>query len=257
MERCDAGGFRQRHHNRELDGKVLTTVTMSVSKAAGMSSGAWRAVGKYSALVLALVASAGVLSVSIESPGWFAWVTLLPLLLAIRVLHPVAASACGAVWGISLFAFLMMGEGSPVAATYLALGLLALVPAVYAFLGALFCRRFGFSALLLGFGWSGVEIALSPLGLNRGLLVGTLGLEANGLVGLAYGVLGYVCLASFIAATNGLLLSILSRAYVRVRGSSRRYVYGAASILKRVVSREDAIELFSFIRPARPRAPPV
>lgn len=160
------------------------------------------------------------------------------------------------VWGASLFAFLTLGghslEGSPAVSALLLTG----VPALYAFAGALFTRRFGFSALMLGFGWAGVELGLTPLGLKGGLLVGTLGMGADGLVGFLYSVLGFVCLASFIAAVNGLLLSVLSRVYVRVRGSQRRYVYGSSGVSTRLLPREVPVESFLYVNPAHARAPP-
>ena len=222
----------------------------------GARSSSLRSAVKLGAMVVALVGSAGLLSASIDSPGWIAAVTLLPLLLAIRAFAPLTALACGVVWGASLFAFLTLGGRNPATSLLLSAVLLTGAPALYAFAGALFTCRFGFSALLLGFGWAGVELALTPLGFKGGLLVGTLGAGAGGSVGVLYSVLGFVCLASFIAAVNGLLLSVLSRVYVRVRGSQPRYVYGSAGVSTRILPREVLFESFLYVSPAHARAPP-
>ena len=232
---------------------MVSTVANSVD---GTRSSGLRSAAKLGALVVALVGSAGLLSASIDSPGWIAAVTLLPLLLAIRTLAPLTALACGVVWGASLFAFLTLAGHNPATSLVFSAVLLTGAPALYAFAGSVFTRRFGFSALMLGFGWAGVELALTPLGFKGGLLVGTLGVGAGGLVGVLYSVLGFVCLASFIAAVNGLLLSVLGRLYVRVRGSQRRYVYGSSGISARLLPREVPFESFLYVNPAHARAPP-
>ncbi len=240
---------------RKWDGKVDPVVATQREHASLPLARAQRAV-KVGALLLGLVSSAGLLSASIDSPGWIAAVTLLPLLLAIRTFAPLTAFSCGVVWGASLFAFLTLAGRNPATSLLLSAVLLTGAPALYAFAGSLFTRRFGFSALMLGFGWAGVELALAPLGFKGGLLVGTLGVEAGGLVGVLYSVLGFVCFASFIAAVNGLLLSVLSHVYVRVRGSSPRYVYGSSGVSTRLLPREVPFESFLYVNPAHARAPP-
>ena len=238
---------------RNQDGKLDSAVANSLK---GSGSSSLRGAAKLGALLVALVGSAGLLCASIESPGWIAAVTLLPLLFAIRTFAPLMALASGFVWGASLFAFLTLTGKNPTASLWLSAVLLAGVPALYAFGGALFTRRFGFSALILGFGWAGVELALSPLGFKGGLLVGTLGVSAGGSVGVLYSVLGFVCLASFIAAVNGLLLSLLSRAYVRVRGSMGRFASVSSGAATRLLPREVPLESALYVNPAHARAPP-
>ena len=90
---------------RNQDGKLDSAIANSVN---GAGSSSLRSAAKLGALVVALVGSAGLLSASIDSPGWIAAVTLLPLLLAIRTFAPLTALACGVVWGASLFAFLTL-----------------------------------------------------------------------------------------------------------------------------------------------------
>ena len=132
-------------------------------------------------LLLSLIASAGLLSVAIGSPNhsWLAWLTLLPLLAAIRLLSPAKALLCGALWGSSLFLFLASGIEPVIPVTLRSFALLSIVPAAYALVGAGVTRRFGFNPLILGFAWSGVELALIPLGLAGGLLVSTYGHEVG------------------------------------------------------------------------------
>ena len=228
---------------------------MSGSKATAATSDSISAL-QAGAPVVALMGSAGLLAASFDSPGWLASVTLLPLLYAVSSLRPVAAMASGVLWGASLFAFLSVGGHVPADSSLLAVALLVSAPAAYAFFGAVFTRRYCVSALLLGFGWAGVELAVSPVGLSGGLLVGTMGVKAVGTVGLLQSVLGYVCLAAFIAAVNSLLLSILHRAYVHVRSSSRRYVYGRTGVPRRFFPQEVAAELLCHVNPTQARAPP-
>ncbi len=227
-----------RHANRRYrstppDPRVALRPSPRHTHCAGAQDPRWRIV-KTSVVILSLIVSALVLSMEIASPNpsWLRWLTLLPLLAAIRFMPPIKAFACGALWGISLFLFLAHGGGfkpiphALIPATIQSFALLSLIPAAYAFLGARLARLFGFAscAVLLGSGWAVVELALTPLGLN-GLLVSALHSQADGsFVYLLEGVLGYVCLAAFIAAANGLLLSILSHACVRGWGPPPPYV---------------------------------
>lgn len=221
---------------------------------------------KAGVVVLSLIISALVLSMEIGSPNpsWLRWLTLLPLLAAIRFLPPAKAFACGSLWGISLFLFLTHGPGfkplphALIPVTIQSFALLSLIPGVYAFLGARLARRFGFGscAVLLGSGWAVVELALTPLGLN-GLLVSPAHGQADGsFVHLPEGALGYVCLAGFIAAANGLLLSILSHACVRGFGSPQPYVSGSIKTQRRFFPLEVPHFPCLCSNPAQPRAPP-
>ncbi len=211
------------------------------------------------ALLLALVISAGLLSMAIESPSypWFGWITLLPLLAAIGLLRPAWALICGAFWGSSLFVLLSWRGGTHIEPNAQSLLLLCTVPAIFACWASWLSHLFGLGrcALFLGFGWAAVEIALTPLGLNGGLLGGTHGLADGSFVHVLEGVLGYVCMAGFIAAANGLLLSMLSR--VCVAGcASRRYVCGSIKTERRFFPQGVPVHLFFFSSPAQPRAPP-
>ncbi len=267
---CETRGMRKRNRfgtggkraytvptRLNLSGKVVSTTTMS--ECDSRHTGPCTLISaRMGVLLLLLVASAGLLSAAIESPSypWFGWITLLPLLLAIRVLRPLQAAAAGALWGISLFLFLASGADPRIAMGVASFALLSTVPAIYAFWAAWLTRRFGSCVLLLGFGWGLVEVALSPLGMNGGLLGGTHGLADGSFVHLLEGVLGYVCMASFIATANGLLLSIMSHACVRVCGTRRLYVRSTADLLRRLFPLEVPHYPFFCSNPAHPRAPP-
>jgi len=138
-------------------------------------------------------------------------------------------------------------------ASFLSLLLLGLIPAVYAYLCARVIGGMGFCALLLGFGWIGVELALRPLGLHHGLLAGTQG--GGALVGWVGNLFGYVFIAFIIAFANGLLLSVagvvfwrVSRTFAAVVGS------GDGGEWIRVPSRRLVSALVHSL--SRPRAPP-
>ena len=123
-------------------------------------------IAKGAALVLSLLASAYVTAFAIGSTGnpWLGWIILPPLFFAIRFLAPRLAMACGALWGLSVFLFSVCVVETAVPATGLSLALLALIPAGYAYLCARVTCGLGFCALLLGFGWIGVELGLRPPG---------------------------------------------------------------------------------------------
>lgn len=210
--------------------------------------------GKIVGLGAALVVSAYSMSVAIQSPHgwWLGWITLVPLLLAIRVLPPLQASVAGSLWGVCFYVLSQITGEPPFAHTFGSFALLSTVPGLYAGAGSFVTRRAGFSPLLLGLGWVGVEFALHPLGLYHGLLAGT---QGNGLVVHAVGSLtGYVLVAFLVAYVSAALLSALSDAYVRVTTS--RFVSGLSGAPPRFVPFELPCDLLHFLRPSQPRGPP-
>ena len=214
---------------------------------------------KASALLLSLAVSAGLLSAAIASPSypWFGWITPLPLLLAVRLMRPLEALAGGAFWGAGLFLLLAHGDDASIAQTFQSLALLSVIPAIYACWASWFTRRFGFasSALLLGFMWAVVEIALTPLGLDGGLLSGTHAQADGSLVHSLAGVVGYVFIAALVTTANGLLFSMVTRACVP-GCTPRRYARSSAKTQRRFFPQEVPVHPFASSGPAQPRAPP-
>ena len=205
-------------------------------------------------LVIGLIVSAGLAAVSLQTPHgvWLVWVTLIPLLLAIRVLTPSRALLAGSFWGICLFAFAALSNGSLFAPTLGALLRLATIPAAYAWLGSRVTRRAGFSPLMLGLGWVAVELLLQPLGLQNGLLTGMLG---QALVVRTLGFLaGWLVVAFIVVYVSASILEMLMAAAL-VPGGSRR-----APRVGGVVPKHSSIAIpafsFQFLQPARARAPP-
>ena len=248
--------------DQSAGGKVIST-TISGFQAAWATGRAdttdvrWRVV-KASVMIVSLVVSAALLSMEIGSRShpWLGWLTLLPLLAAIRLVPPARALGCGALWGSALFLFLASAVDPLIPATVGSFALLSMIPAAYAFLAARVIRRFGFNPLILGFGWAGVELALIPLGLRGGLLAGIYGHEAGGYMHVVAGVFGPVCMASFIVAANGILLAALRHACVRGWSSRRRYVSSSIKIQRRFFPLEVPHYPFFCANPAQPRAPP-
>lgn len=208
------------------------------------------------ALGLSLVVSAflAVEAVGSTSHGWLGWLSLVPLLVSARYVAPLGAMTCGALWGGSLWLFsALVGDGA-VAPTAMSLALLTAVPACYTLLGSLLTRsRFGFSPLLLGMGWVGVEYALAPLSLRFGLLTGAF--ASGSFLHVVSGILGYGFIAFVIAYANGLLLSLLTDVRITVPGPlyARVSADTGALVIPDVVA-GCSIQGFPA---ARPRAPPV
>ena len=205
-------------------------------------------------LGLGLVISAGVSVVAWQtSMGlYLAWIALIPLLLAIRVLTPSRALFAGSFWGLCLFAFAALSDGALFEPTLGALLRLATIPAAYAWLGSRLARRTGFSPLMLGLGWVVVELLLQPLGLQNGLLPGMLG---HALVVRTLGYFaGSLVVAFIVVYVSASILEMLMAAAI-VPGGSRR-----APRVGGVVSKHSPIAIpafsYQFLQPTRARAPP-
>ncbi len=165
-----------------------------------------------------LAAGAGLLALALRSADarWLGWVALLPLLCSVRLFGPLGAAAAGAFWGMCLALFLP--AAGAVSGTSIAPQ--ALVMAAYAGLGSAVTRRAGFSPLLLGVGWVGVELLLAPLSGRFGLLAATQG--ADGLFVRTVGqVAGWLLVAFLLAYINASLLEMLTAVCAVTGGSNR------------------------------------
>ncbi len=213
---------------------------------------------KYAALALSLVASALLVILSLASPDhvwlrWSAFGGLLPLFVAIRVLRPGRATLCGALWGLSLYVFSAAVFNTSVSTGFFSIGLLTAIPAIYAYLAAKLTRWIGFSPLVLGVSWMGVELAFEPLGLHTGLLAGT---QADGtLIHWLGGALGYVLVAFVVALINAALVSALAR--VRVPIATPCYPVRSTESGTLLVPQTYSCFPLLVIPPSQPRAPPI
>ena len=214
-----------------------------------------RPLAKFVGLGAALAFSAYLMAVAIRSSEgwWLGWVTLLPLLLAIRLLPPLRALIAGSFWGVCFYVLSLIGGEPAFAPGLRSFALLGAIPGLYAGLGSIITRRAGFSPYLLALGWIGVEFALQPLALHNGLLAGT---QGDGLLVRVVGNLtGYFLVAFLVAYVSAALLSAISEVCVRVPAS--RFVRRSGSSQARYCPPfELPIGLFDFIRPLQPRAPP-
>ena len=213
---------------------------------------------KAATLALSLIVSALLVALSLASPdhAWLRWSAfggLLPLFVAIRVLRPGRAMLCGALWGLSLYAFCVAVFNTGVSDALSSLALLAAIPAIYAYLAAKLTRWIGFSPFVLGVTWMGVELAFKPLGLHTGLLAGT---QADGtLIHWLGGALGYVLVAFVVAYVNAALLSALQAARLRLPRPAYRSIstHCQTRLIPQTLS---CFPLFA-ISPSQPRAPPI
>jgi len=209
---------------------------------------------KAAVLTGALVGSAYLMTVALQSDSgrWLGWVTLLPVFLAIQVLSPARALLAGALWGFSVCFFSARAEGVGLATSLRSYALLTAIPALYAFAGARVTRKVGFSPLLLGLGWVGVEIALKPLALHNGLLAGT---QDGGLFIQTIGnVAGWALVAFLVAYVNASLLSMLT--VVCASAPRSPYLRGIGGAAARLFFLEGRVYVAHVVSEARPRAPP-
>lgn len=213
------------------------------------------ALGKTALIALSLMGGAYLMSVALRSTDgrWLGWITLLPLFLAIRVLRPGQAFLAGGFWGLCLAIFSSTGSGAPLALTLRSGLLLSAIPALYALLGSVITRRIGFSPLLLGLGWVGVELALQPLALHNGLLAHT---QGNALVMRAVGALsGYIIVAFLVAYVNASIVEMLTN--VCDVSGTRRLVNHADDFPRTIFTLDLPSYWIHCPTPAHPRAPPV
>lgn len=222
--------------------------------------GKWlRGIVKPAALVVSLFVSAGLMAAAIGSPGysWARWVSLMPLLLCIRILGPIQAMGCGALWGSSLFLFSVTAVDTPILPTWRSLLLLTAIPGAYGYAGGLMTRGFGFCAISLAVAWMGVEYALQPLALQQFGLTGFVQeTEASGqYLHLVGSFLGYAWVSFFVAYVNAALLSALT--HVCKAGAGSRLVKRAAGSVRRLFPHDVAVSLgYHLLRSLQARAPP-
>ena len=176
---------------------------------------------KLAALAVSLLLSAVLMGIVVRSDthAWLAWISLVPLFAAVRLLRPVGAAVAGALWGGSFYFLCATGTAPAIPPALTSFALLAAIPALYAGLGSLATRAIGFSPLILGLGWVLVEVGLKPLGLHHGLLAGTqlavAQTEPTYLDGLAR-ILGYIVVAFLVASANASLLVVLSGVRLKI-----------------------------------------
>jgi apolipoprotein N-acyltransferase len=209
---------------------------------------------KISGLGALLVLSALLTALAVGSGGysWFAWFGLLPLFLAIRVLSPAVAALAGALWGGCFYLFSVAGAVPGLSLMPHSFGLLAIVLMLYAYIGVLLTRWVGFSPMLMALGWILVELALTPLGLNQGLLAGTQG--ANPYLHWISCLLGYVLVAFLVAGANAWLVLLLSS--VRLRLPSPTMATGLPNAERCFLSQTFVHLQFLPLHKVYPRPPP-
>lgn len=209
---------------------------------------------KTAALAVSLLVGAHVTAAGAESASyaWLGWFSLVPFFLVIRLWRPIGAMLIGALWGVSLYASLVSQPHAGLAFSAQSLVLAAAIPAAYAYLGARVTRWIGFSPILLGIGWMGVELSFVRLGLYGGLL-GAAHADTTILHWVSR-TLGYVLVAFLIAVVNASLVSILCG--VRLSMPRRCYRIRLAACEAFLAPQTFFSIPLTVIRPSRPRAPP-
>ena len=183
---------------------------------------------------------------------WLSYLTLVPVFLAIHSCRPLGAAASGGLWGLSLQLCSAGSTSGRVEPSSLSSVLIVVVISTYSYVGARLTRRIGFSPLVLGVSWMGVELAFEPLGLRNALLSGTY--DNTSLLHWVGGAFGYVLVGFIVAFVNASVLLMLSRIRLTV---PRPWPPAGQTDNEALPSAQTffAFPLLS-IRPARPRAPP-
>lgn len=215
----------RRGHARGRDLDVATT-------GCGMGTSLPRSL-KLAVLAVLLMFSAVLTAEVLRSPTryWLAWISFLPLFVAVRWLRPAMAAAAGGLWGACLSLFFAgggsMADGAPASAvgwSTWGFASLVVIPAVYVGLAARLTRSDAgraparrmivLSTVLLTFGWTLVEAVFHLrrlFGPRDGLVTGLPDQAAH--VHWLACLLGYMCTAFVVAGMNASLVSILSRGH--------------------------------------------
>ncbi len=211
-------------------------------------------VREYGELLACLILSACLMAIALRAPGlgWTAWVNLLPLFLAIRLLPPLRAGIAGAVWGATLYLGAAVVIGGLVTPSVISLVLLTIVPAAYAYWGAWASHRFGCGPIILALGWIPVEVLLIPVGFSGGVLSG---LHAGGAAGCCLSrVFGYVVVAFIIATANALVASVLYEIQIRLPRCAVVLTRSDCAILPLTIIRLAIRHIYHY--PSLARSPP-
>ena len=213
---------------------------------------------KAGALGVSVVLSAALTAVVLRSADhhWLAWISFLPLFVAVRWLRAPEAALVGGLWGACLALFSAGGPTPVLALSAWLLALLIVIPAVYVGLAARPARAIGFNLLTLALGWTLVEACLhlqKAIGPREGVLTGA-HVEGPPLHWLA-GLLGYVSMAFLVAWANASLVSVLSEA--RLSFPAQQSFGGLPNPVGWLRSQVvPAMQSWTF-RQAFPRAPPL
>ena len=213
---------------------------------------------KAGALGVSVVLSAALTAGVLRSPDhhWLAWISFVPLFVAVRWLRAPEAALVGGLWGACLGLFSAGGPMPVIALSAWLLALLIVIPAVYVGLAARPARAIGFNLLTLALGWTLVEACLhlqKAIGLQEGLLTGA-HVEGPPLHWVA-GLIGYVSMAFLVAWANASLITILSDA--RLSFPVHKSLSGPPNLVGWLRSQAvPAIQSWTFCQ-AYPRAPPI
>lgn len=205
-------------------------------------------------VVMVLLSAATMVAIHRASEnGWLAFFSLIPLIQVIRRYSPRVSASLGAVWGLGVASMLALGDVSTAHLSPLNIALLVGIPAAYTGLFSAITRRIGFNPFVLAVGWMLVELSLRPVGLPLGLLAGAIG--SGALVSWVGGLLGYVFVAFLVIWANAAIVSLLSRACLRISlPRIRKSTLDLARSLPILVAFSPP-KNFSICE-ARPRAPP-
>ena len=123
---------------------------------------------KAGALGVSVVLSAALTAVVLRSPDhhWLAWISFVPLFVAVRWLRAPEAALVGGLWGACLGLFSAGGPMPVIALSAWLLALLIVIPAVYVGLAARPARAIGFNLLTLALGWTLVETVVAASSAN-------------------------------------------------------------------------------------------
>jgi apolipoprotein N-acyltransferase len=208
-------------------------------------------VARTAGCTIALVLSAWVMSFAVSSQQHLplAVLGLLPLLRIIQVVAPRRATVCGAGWGALLALFLSAQSSLGLSNGGL---LVPMAFAAYTGLGAWITRRWGYSPLVLAVGWFFIEIALRPLSLSQGVLVGSP--ESGVLLASIGQVFGYAWVAFILVFASAWLLSVVSR--IRFDLSPPVVLPGLGDGQRGLWPLNPALRPCHVAVPSHPRAPP-
>lgn len=181
------------------------------------------------------------------------WISLTPLLLAIRTLRPVRSARYGFLWGVCFQLFLTLFSGSLTGVSLFSMFFISATAALYTAIGVSVVRHFKIGPMALGLGWIAALPIIRLVSLNFGFF--PISFSADNLILIVAEYLGCSVIAFVVIYLNALLVMIagiiIYRLYCKLNFRIYRFCQFLVHLKSIIFSSSFSSHTF------RPRAPPL